>query len=112
MGLDDETKLGQEKSESLKGMAARYGDEVYTGILHSDAVKEFRAAHPEHAEKSEQEVGLEVGYVTNTGRFVGREEAVMIGHRADQLKKGIAQRRSKLLGSDLKDGWDKDKDSE
>ncbi len=83
-------------------MAARYKDEVYTGVLHSDCSDAFRAAHPEFVRVSEQDVGLEMGYVTSQDRFVGREEALEIAHRADQLKEGVIQRRSRLLSDDLK----------
>jgi hypothetical protein len=90
--------------ESIKRMAARYKDEVFTGVLHSDCADAFRTAHPEFDGVAEQDAGLEIGYVTNTGRFVNREEALQIALVADQVREEAIGRNPKLLSIHLKEG--------
>ena len=83
--------------------ATRYKGEIFTGIHHGESYEAFLQAHPELEGMGEEELGLELGFMTSTGRFLlEKKEALEIAHRNDQLKEGVIQRRTELLASDLK----------
>ncbi|GAB2178710.1 hypothetical protein [Dongia sp. agr-C8] len=68
--------------ETLKAAALKVGDRVFTGQTHADA---FDAAIA--AGISEDALGLanrDSGFVTSTGRYVGREDALSIAQESGQ----------------------------
>ncbi len=105
MGLDDEKNLGNlnkpKERESIKAAATRYGDEIFTGAFHGDSYAAFLAAHPESEGVSEQDLGLENGFLTSNGRFVSSQEALEIAWHSKQVAPDVMHRRSRLLSDDL-----------
>lgn len=68
--------------ETIKAAALRVGDQVFTGLTHGDAFEKALAAGV-----SEDALGLasrDSGFVTSTGRYVGREEALPIAQASGQ----------------------------
>lgn len=68
------------KLERIKQAALLFGDEIYTGNNHIEALKALRSAHP-HVKFGE----LQDGFVTDTNRFVNRIDAGKIAVRAEQI---------------------------
>lgn len=64
--------------ESIRSAAVLYNGELYIGRTHGQARIALRSVHPDYRAPTE-------GYVTSTGRFVGRQEATEIAERAIQL---------------------------
>ena len=74
--------------------------EIITGFNHGDAREIFHEKHPEAPEEEDEH--LVSGFVTNTGRFVEREEGLAIAERAEQIKdKDNLFREGKLSSEDL-----------
>jgi hypothetical protein len=72
------------KAEFVTKAALRLGDKIYTGRHHGEAMQEMEAdGHPVLKTISK----TEDGFVTNTGRFVSRKEALKIAERQGQLAK-------------------------
>lgn len=79
--------------ETIKEAAIKIGDKVFTGQIHADA---FDAAQEKGFVNFKN---VEGGFITSTGRFVGRVEAQEIAKKNDQLKSGLAETR--LLAEEL-----------
>ena len=73
-----DTVSGQERIEES---AVKCEDRIYTGKRHADCICEAIEAGESLPIRMQQQ-----GFVTNTGRFVTREEAWDIAVRAGQLK--------------------------
>jgi hypothetical protein len=81
-------------AEKIAGAAFKYGDEVFQGMNHGDAyeaaVKKlgfdpFAAGTGSAGANTAERRGLN-GFLTSTGRFVSREEALRIAEAANQAK--------------------------
>lgn len=73
--------------ETLKAAALKVGDQVFSGATHGDA---FEAAIG--AGISEDALGLasrDSGFVTSTGRYVGREDALSIAQASGQKHRRV-----------------------
>ena len=81
----------KEEIERIEVSAVLHEGSVYTGKRHGDAI---RAAVEATGKKP---VTGKQGFVTNTGRFVSREEAVKIALAAGQ----ITEAKDKLFSEDL-----------
>ena len=68
------------KMERIELAALRYGGKMYTGNAHMVALAELCG---EHTDVDMREI--EEGFVTNTGRFVDRNEAAAIGKKSGQV---------------------------
>lgn len=64
--------------------AIRYKGKIYTGIRHNLIAEEVRKENKDYYLKLEEQ-----GFVTDTGRFVSREEAAKIAFKAGQIPNGI-----------------------
>ncbi len=115
MSLNEAPRIvqGERTQEKIRNAAVLYKGKIYEGASHGHAfgelLKELKISDPElfkkvHGDEFELVTILEAeeggssnfeGFVTNTGRYVGRSEATVIAERARQLKK------RKDLGSDL-----------
>lgn len=94
------TAGGQEK---IKAAAVKMPDgQISTGSAHEAIAAELTQGDlgfpPEDA-KSELPAGAQEGFVTNTGRFVSREEASVIAQNAEQLTPEAAAEPPKQLHS-------------
>ena len=87
--------------ERIVASALKCNGEIFTGMNHGFAYEAFIAHHPEA--KNNKQVEFVNGFMTNTGRFVLRPEALEIGERADQNKDDAGQRiPGQLSSEDLK----------
>ena len=87
--------------EVIRTCAVLYRGEVFTGVIHSDALAALKAVHSESVHDDE----VVSGYLTTTGRFVGRGEAALIAERNDQLRESVKRRwdpAKGLYSEDLK----------
>ena len=72
----------EKEVETIKSAAVKIGDQIFEGQLHSDAY-----------EKAGKELGQNIentgegGFITSTGRYVGRKEALSIAERQGQDKR-------------------------
>lgn len=69
--------------ESIKAAALRYKGEIFTGPTHADAVCVLEETYPDYRARE-----VEDGFVTSTGRYVDRDEALAIAQGKDQVKPG------------------------
>jgi len=74
----------------IKIAAIMENGEVFTGRRHSDIIFEI-------SQKTGKRVNGVQGFVTDTGQFVGREEAAKIAFEAGQIKK----EQPRLFSEDL-----------
>lgn len=88
-------------SERIVAAGARYGDRLFTGILHPDAHEAAKAALGKDAGVGES------GFLTSTGRFVDRREAMEIANRQQQIEPTMEAlaRGEKELSADVLGGW-------
>ena len=64
--------------------AIKYKDKVYTGIRHNLIAEDIRKDHKDYHLKFEEQ-----GFMTDTDKFVSREEAARIAFEAGQIPNGI-----------------------
>lgn len=81
----------KEEKERIEMSAVLHEGSIYTGKRHPDAI---RLAVEKTGKKP---INRELGFVTNTGRFVSREEAAKIALSAGQ----ITEAKDKLFSEDL-----------
>ena len=72
----------QPEREEIKSTAILYKGEIFTGPTHGHAFGELLKSYPDC--KSE-EVMDDDGFITTSGRYVAREEAVKIAQAAKQI---------------------------
>lgn len=73
--------------ERITAAAIKVGDKVYTGATHMNAMCVIiDLPNVSSADKAEMLLAGQDGFVTDTGRFVSREEAYVIAQAAKQLK--------------------------
>ncbi len=85
--------------EWIESAAIRYKGETFIGRAHYNAWLLMTAKYPEMVNSQE---GREDGFMTNTGRFVNREEALKIAEKADELSVERGHEGSRLYSEDLK----------
>ncbi len=68
--------------EKIDAAAIRLGEELFTGRNHTEAIMNMEESIPDWKTSN---IRLEDGFVTNTGRYVKRDEAGQIAKRAGQL---------------------------
>jgi hypothetical protein len=79
--------------EKIVLAALRREGVIYKGATHPDAFKIMLETIPE------KEIGeMEDGFLTNTGKFVSREEAAVIAEKAEQLEHLSKNERSEIMG--------------
>lgn len=84
--------------------ALRYRGVIYVGYIHGAAAEKLEFEHPD---SSNADAVVDIGFITNTGRFIGdRGEAFKIANTAGQLDylgKKISERESTFdeYGSDF-----------
>ena len=83
--------------ETIKIAAIRYEGEIFTGSMHFEAYQKLRAIHPESSYK---EGNIKDGFLTSTGRFVDRTEALEIAERMGQAKEGAGRKIKGGLSSE------------
>lgn len=64
--------------------AIKYNGKIYTGIRHNLIAEEIRVDHKDYRLKLEEQ-----GFMTDTGKFVNREEAARIAFKTGQIPNGI-----------------------
>lgn len=79
--------INYEPSEKIENAAVRVGDQYFTAPNHINALEQAAAALGKPAE--ELESAAEPGFITNLGRYVGRDEAFQIAQRAGQLDQDV-----------------------
>lgn len=94
MGL--ERPKSESETEYIKAAAVRFGEELFTGRMHIEAICALKAAHPDWATSNQS---IEEGFVTDGGRFVDREEAMRIAETAEQLEGAEFRSRGRELDS-------------
>lgn len=87
-GIRGGESSGGSSSETIKGAAIKSGDKVYEGTSHFDIVAKNRNMDLDSATS---------GFVTSTGRFVSREEALQIHYAG----KTPIRERDHLISEDL-----------
>ncbi len=92
-----------EPIERITFAAIRYKGEIFTGPVHSAAWVLMTEKYPKAVITDEREDG----FMTSTGRFVKREEALDIADKAGQLEHERIHSLGGLLSEDLKDEEDK-----
>lgn len=98
----NEAKVAIEQKEAIKSAAIKVDDQIFEGILHSDAY--------EAASKSlgrEIENTGEGGFVTSTGQYIGRKEALQIAQQRGQDSRigdrsKFEEKDRELLAEDIK----------
>mgnify|MGYP005862301831 CR=1 FL=1 len=73
---------GEKIPEKIDQAAIRLGEKIYTGKNHADAIIAMEEDDPDW---DTSETNPEDGFVTNTGRYVDRDEAGRIAKKAGQL---------------------------
>lgn len=76
-------KEAAEAKEKIVSAAIEYKNKIYTGILHTVILEEVIAEHPELTEEGED---CRFGFVTTTGRFLDRDEAMGPAIQAGQVR--------------------------
>lgn len=76
---------GSAGSERVGPAAIKVGDEVFTGLVHGEAVEKALEKHPKLSYNK-----LKEGFVTSEGRFVSREEARDIAFKSKQIEATLA----------------------
>lgn len=116
-------QLGQ--PEKVAGAAVRLEGQIYTGILHSDAIQEAYKYHGDIAEEALNKAlsdGIdpnnldtirdtfkgEQGFVTSTGRFISRKEALELAEKQNQIQEpfGIKPDKNEGLHIDNLANWE------
>ena len=88
--MSSAAERGGVEEERVKVAAIRLNGEkgpVYTGHMHADAVVEAQKEYPGFLSEDvpqEEWIPFESGFVTTTGRFVSREEAMEIAKKNNQ----------------------------
>lgn len=86
--------------ECIKTAAVIFNGELYTGIMHADALEQIEEKYMFWPDTS----SYTAGFLTNTDRFVSREEAQKIAAAADQVREEGRNEES-LLAENIK--WTK-----
>lgn len=88
--------LQPEAFEQIKTAANKYGENIYPGVTHGEALMAAKAA----GEDIEKHTPENEGFLTTTGRFVNREDAMTIARRHGQ---GITEDldATELIAEDL-----------
>lgn len=82
-------------SEFISAAAVRFTDHIAVGACHFDALMNLEKSLGPIFETIQN--GIDEGFLTNTNRFVSREEAYDIAQAADQY--------SQLQGESSTEGW-------
>ena len=69
--------------EKIASAAVRFKGEIWTGTIHPEILARIQDVHPDW-----EYAGFEDGFVTSTGRFVDRKDAVEIANAAEQIRDG------------------------
>ena len=80
--------------EAIRSAAVLYKNEIFTGVIHSDALEAMKQVHPQMIREDE----YKNGYVTTTGRFADRMEAGLIAEQNDQIRESAKKRWSSGRG--------------
>lgn len=78
--------------ESIASAAIIFDNKMYTGINHASAIRNLEKIHP-NWRKTTETYPIE-GFLTNTKRFVDRNEAGEIADKAEQLSHLSGEERS------------------
>jgi hypothetical protein len=76
--------INEAKPVSIISAAIKFNGETYTGINHAFAIRKLESEVPNWRQKSKEAV-LE-GFMTSSGAFVDRDEALRISENADQIR--------------------------
>ncbi len=88
---------GGMKVEKVGRAALQYGDDIFEGINHGEALDKLMTKTKDFDYKKVKD-----GFMTSNGRFVSREEAMEIADKMNQLyDKGIPKNATGLLSEDL-----------
>lgn len=87
------TSKFEDNKESITTAAILYAGEIFTGLMHADALQAILRKYPEL--KLSASTGLTDGFMTSKGRFVDRQEAGAIAKAAQQIE----HLDSRLIGS-------------
>ena len=71
--------------ETITASALKYNDEIFVGQTHADAWNLMTSKYPESVLSNVRGDG----FITSTGRFVERAEALEIAENAQQIDKGV-----------------------
>lgn len=83
----------ERETEKIVSAALRYKGEMFLGAMHAIAYIDLEEKYPEYGD------GVEEGFLTSTGRFVGRKEAHDIAVRNQGME---ANADGMLLSQNLK----------
>jgi hypothetical protein len=93
-------------AENIVGAAVKFKNQFYTGPNHMAAIEAAAKANKiPFRSMADREAAIDAmedteGFLTNTGRYVNRQEAADIANKADQLKSPL--REKQLWAQDLK----------
>jgi|SRR3989344_6463657 len=82
-----EKRSDGESRERIRCAAIKYKDEYFTGTTHADAWRDMTGKYPETVLSYDDGDRLD-GFMTDTDRFVDREEALKIALKANQVVDG------------------------
>jgi hypothetical protein len=83
------------EGETITESAVRVDGQTFTGPTHGDA---FLKVEEKMGEKARAITAVDEGFITSTGRYVGRDEAAEIAARAEQ---GIAEGNGPLIAEEI-----------
>lgn len=89
----------QATPERIVSAAIQYKGEIFTGQTHADAWVPMTEKYADAVITNERIDG----FVTSTGRFVDRKEALVIAQNADQLRSESAHQLGELQSEHLAD---------
>lgn len=88
-------------NERIAAAAIRMNGVVFTGIRHHLIIHDM--VHTGFC----TQVHGEQGFITTTGRFVDRHDALVIAHNADQIKHPLLHRPAQLFSEELWEDYGK-----
>ncbi len=95
MKSPDQIERRDNTPERIQAAALRYKGQVFTGPAHSFAHDKLEKVFPSSNNKE-----IEQGFITNSGRFVNREDAFKIAQKAKQVESTLRGQNPKPLISE------------
>ncbi len=79
--MEGHTESPKNKEETISAAAIEYEGEIFRGRNHAEAIMEMEMKIPDYEPNKVRD-----GFVTSTGRYVERDEALEIAKRQGQTK--------------------------
>ncbi|MDD5318797.1 MAG: hypothetical protein PHF79_03215 [Candidatus Pacebacteria bacterium] len=91
---DEVSAVEQEKNEAISAAALEYEGELFTAHSHAEAFLLLEKARPNFIDSEVHD-----GFITTTGRFVDRDEALEIAKQTQQVSPSRLKRGENVLDS-------------